>query len=172
MILRQNFIRPRSHSNQGPHNLHSKQACRESFEKKEVVLSSSGTTTVLPACLPARGTHDRRKRREKRHDSRKELAASWQSFACARFESPTLGSLGLCTETVSSTSPVHVSRVMKFCTIAVRSGRKQHTVVAGGERQLRRRLKPPLLLSHGSRCEQSILLAAIKHRSSSIIRSW
>jgi len=28
------------------------------------------------------------------------------------------------------------------------------------------------LLSHGSRCEQSSLLAAIKHRSSSIIRSW
>ncbi len=123
----QNFIRPRSHSNQGPHNLHSKQACRESFEKKEVLLSSSGTTTVLPACLPARGTHDRRKRREKRHDSGTELAASWQSFACARFESPTLGSLRLCTETVSSTSPVHVSRVMKFGTIAVRSGRKQHT---------------------------------------------
>jgi hypothetical protein len=104
----------------------SKPAENLSRRKKWFFLRLEPPPFCLPACLQ-RGTHDRRKRREKRHDSGTELADSWQSFACPRFESPTLGSLRLCTETVSATFPVHVSRVMKFCTIAVRSGRKQHT---------------------------------------------
>jgi hypothetical protein len=125
MVLRKISYDPGPTAIKDPHNLHSKRALQGIFSRRRkwFFLRLEPPPFCLPACLhgePMTGGREG----EKRHDSGKELAAWWQGFVCARFESPTLGSLRLWTETVSSTSPVHLSCVMKFCTIAVRSGKK------------------------------------------------
>ncbi|CAK9198123.1 unnamed protein product [Sphagnum troendelagicum] len=64
MILRKTSCDPGPAAIKDPHNLHMQGIFREERSGS----FSSKTTTVLPACLPIRGTHDRRKERGKRHD--------------------------------------------------------------------------------------------------------